>query len=333
MSRGSFWRSKVLNRNFSWLTAFGAWAKFFRTFDSNSLAGLSKLHYTGHGFFFMKNRYFKSIDYQFFSVSNIPGLRENFSGRISKLHSLCPVEQSMRKRFLKNIVFLHLRKLGERLPQVFFTTCLSELLSTCQGKISWKKLPLEKIINSFLQTRLKFSGSLAKVFWQHRPNWTIQVQRCFVNKIVSEKSETFAISENGWNLFRFWAIKIQQVCQNFYPCVLRNFFIKKIVSGKKSWLSLWPLLGLFSSFGKTFIAGLSKLALIVSTGTFRARKVFFGIFSHFLFHLGNFVQRFQQVCTNCILGSEGNVLRKNKDLENLILFYFIQTLGKTIFHS
>ena len=188
-----------------------------------------------------------------------------------------------------------------------------------------------------MQTRLKFSGSLAKVFWQHRPNWTVQVQRCFVNKILSEKSETFAISENGWNLFGLLAIKIQQVCQNFYPCVLRNFFIKKIASGKKSWLSLWPFLGLFSSLGKTFNAGLSKLALIVSTGTFRGRIFFLEFF--FTFDIGrknylfNFVQRFQQVCTNCILSGQGKVLRKNKDLESLYLFYFIQTLSKTIFHS
>ena len=144
-----------LSENSSWTSVFGAWAQFFCNFDSNLLVGLSKLHSTGHGNFFMKNRLFKKhslskffsvskIDYQSF-FRNLSMFKPNFFlAGLSELHSLCPEKQSTRKKFLKNIVFLHLRKLGESLPQVFPTTCLSDLLSTCQWKNIMKETSFGK---------------------------------------------------------------------------------------------------------------------------------------------------------------------------------------------
>ena len=59
MFRKSFGSLNCLSEKSSWISVSGAWAKYFRSFDSIFLAALSKLHSTGNANFFMKNSFLK----------------------------------------------------------------------------------------------------------------------------------------------------------------------------------------------------------------------------------------------------------------------------------
>ena len=94
------------------------------------------------------------------------------------------------------------------------------------------------------------------------------------------KKETIAISDNRRKLFKFSAIKFQQVCQNFILRVPLNIFMKKTFRWKK-------MIGVFSRifaefcgvFARLFFAGLSEHASYVSTEALR--KIFFWKFFSF----------------------------------------------------
>ena len=143
---------------------------------------------------------------------------KTFSARSSELHSLCPVEHSMEKSFLKNLVFLHeevrwnfleiRRKNSERVVRT--------ALYMPGGKISWENF-LRKKNNSFPATRRKFSWFIAKrVFWQELQNRSARVKKIICEKILLKKIEKPAIADNRRKLSALLALKFQHVCQNFY---------------------------------------------------------------------------------------------------------------------
>ena len=103
-----FGEKNVLKRIFSWLTVFGAWAKFFRNFESNFLQCCQNCTPWRLGNFFMKNRYFKKHRlWKSFSVfkENFPGLRRTLLVGLSELQRLCPEGLLERKFCLKGTVF------------------------------------------------------------------------------------------------------------------------------------------------------------------------------------------------------------------------------------
>ena len=147
------------------------------------------------------------------------------------------------------------------------------------GEKFHEKISYEKKINSFPDTRRKFSWFIAKrVFWQELQNRTARDKNRICEKILLKKFKKSAIADNRRKFSALLALKFQQVCQNLYQVSSWTSY-EKIDGWKKmidvfsrSFADFWRVL-------QNLFAGLSKHALYLSTGTFRERLIFVEKFS------------------------------------------------------